>query len=93
MSKTEYFYALGRRKSSTARVRLYAKGKGQITVNNKSVEEYFDNSQALLKVINKPFVVLDKENQFDIGLIGLSIFKKNQINFCHTFLFLRKPFL
>ena len=69
MSKTEYFYALGRRKSSTARVRLYAKGKGQITVNNKPVEEYFDNSQSLLKVVNKPFAVLDKEKQFDASVV------------------------
>ncbi len=69
MAKTEYFYALGRRKSSTARVRLFAKGKGLITVNGKPVEEYFDNSQSLLKVINKPFVVLDKDKEFDVSVV------------------------
>ena len=69
MAKTEYFYALGRRKSSTARVRLFAKGKGLITVNGKPVEAYFDNSQSLLKVINKPFVVLDKDKEFDVSVV------------------------
>ncbi len=33
-----YFYALGRRKSATARIRL-TKGKGNITVNDKPAEE------------------------------------------------------
>jgi len=40
MAKNDYFYALGRRKSATARVRLQG-GKGTITVNGKSAEEYF----------------------------------------------------
>ena len=34
----KYFYGLGRRKSATARVRLYA-GKGKVTINDQTPEE------------------------------------------------------
>lgn len=37
----EYIFALGRRKSSVARVRLYKEGNGSIVVNEKSAESYF----------------------------------------------------
>jgi small subunit ribosomal protein S9 len=40
MAKDSYFYALGRRKSATARVRIKS-GKGAITINGKTAEEYF----------------------------------------------------
>ncbi len=69
MVKTEYFYALGRRKSSTARVRLYTKGKGSIVVNEKPVEEYFDGSVALLREVNRPFEVLEKQKDFDVSVV------------------------
>jgi small subunit ribosomal protein S9 len=55
---SNYFYALGRRKSATARVRLYSK-KGEMTVNNKAVNVYFDDSKFLLHDIVRPFTVLE----------------------------------
>ncbi len=64
-TKNDYFYALGRRKSATARVRLQG-GKGTITVNGKSAEEYFAGSQLLLTELNKPFATVEQENKFDI---------------------------
>ena len=65
MAKNNYFYALGRRKSATARVRLQS-GKGSIVVNDKPAEEYFAGSANLLNELNKPFSVLEQENKFDI---------------------------
>lgn len=62
----KYFYALGRRKSSTARVRLQG-GKGVIAVNGKPAEEYFADSKYLLHELQKPFAVLEIENKFDIS--------------------------
>lgn len=62
----KYFYALGRRKSSTARVRLQG-GKGTILINNKAAAEYFANSKTLLSELQKPFTVLEIENKFDIS--------------------------
>jgi small subunit ribosomal protein S9 len=68
MAAQDYFYALGRRKSATARVRLKG-GKGTITVNGKSAEEYFAESKYLLTDLNKPFTVLEQENKFDISAV------------------------
>lgn len=66
MPKNEYFYALGRRKSSTARVRLTG-GDGKIIVNDKPAEEYFANSKNLLNDLTKPFVVLDQVNKYNVS--------------------------
>ena len=51
-SKTEkvMFYGTGRRKKAIARVRV-TEGKGIITVNGKSIDEYFGTD--ILKVIVK----------------------------------------
>ena len=66
MAKNSYFYALGRRKSSTARVRLTS-GKGVVTVNDRPAEDYFAGSKYLLSKLQEPFVVLDNVNKFDIS--------------------------
>lgn len=63
-----YFYALGRRKSSTARVRLMT-GKGIITVNHKTADEYFAGSKAVLHELKRPFMVLEIENKFDVSAV------------------------
>jgi len=65
MATQSYFYALGRRKSSTARVRLQG-GKGSITVNDKPAEEYFAASKYLMAKLMQPFATLEQENKFDI---------------------------
>lgn len=68
MAKQDYFYALGRRKSATARVRLMG-GKGLITINGKSADDYFNKSELLLKELQKPFDLLDKTNKFDVTVV------------------------
>ena len=54
----QYYYALGRRKSATARVRLYLK-KGDSSINGKSSVDYFSGSKNLLNELAKPFTVLE----------------------------------
>ncbi len=65
MAKDTYFYALGRRKSASARVRLMG-GKGAITVNDVPAEEYFAGSKSLLTELQKPFVAVDAVNKHDV---------------------------
>ena len=71
MSKNEYFYGLGRRKSATARVRLTS-GKGVITVNEKPVDEYFNGringNEAFVYELLEPLRLLQKTDAFDISL-------------------------
>jgi len=66
MATKNYYYALGRRKSSTATVRL-TKGKGVITINDKPSGEYFSESKYLTVKLTKPFVTVDMVNQFDVS--------------------------
>jgi small subunit ribosomal protein S9 len=68
MAAQNYFYALGRRKSATARVRLQT-GKGAITINGKPANEYFEDSKALLHELDKPFAALEIENKFDVSAV------------------------
>lgn len=69
MAKADnYFYALGRRKSATARVRLQ-NGKGAITVNGKSAEEYFAASKYLLSKLQQPFTVLEQTGKYDVSAV------------------------
>jgi small subunit ribosomal protein S9 len=68
MAKNDYFYALGRRKAATARVRVMG-GKGSITINGKSADEYFAGSQTFLNELNKPFAVLEQEGKFDVTVM------------------------
>ncbi len=42
----EFILAVGRRKTSVSQVRLYQGGEGVIKVNNKDLEEYFDEDRA-----------------------------------------------
>lgn len=65
MAEQTYHYALGRRKSATARVRLQG-GKGTITVNDKPAAEYFADSKYLLAKLDEPFKAVEIENKFDI---------------------------
>ncbi|HWT55809.1 MAG TPA: 30S ribosomal protein S9 [Candidatus Microsaccharimonas sp.] len=65
MAANNYFYALGRRKSATARVRVM-NGKGNITVNDKPANEYFADSKHLLGKLEQPFTVLENTGKFDV---------------------------
>lgn len=68
MAQAKYFYAIGRRKSATARVRLTT-GKGQITVNGHPADDYFTGSKYLLAKLQRPFTVLDQVNKFDVSAV------------------------
>lgn len=66
MPKTnDFYYALGRRRSSVARVRVMP-GKGGVSVNDKPATNYFAGSEYLLKRLNEPFAALDKLEQYDV---------------------------
>jgi small subunit ribosomal protein S9 len=67
MAKDTYFYALGRRKRATARVRLQS-GKGNIVINNKPANEYFSDSEYLLNELKQPFAVIEKDT-FDVSVV------------------------
>lgn len=63
-----YSYALGRRKSATARVRL-TKGKGVMTVNDKPAGDYFADSKYLLAKLEEPFTAVDLNGKYDVSAV------------------------
>lgn len=68
MADNTYAYGLGRRKSATARARLYA-GKGTITINNKPALEYLSGNKSLLAEITDPLALVNKQKEFDITVL------------------------
>ena len=57
-------YATGKRKDAVARVWIKP-GKGNITINDKTIDQYF--ARPVLKmIINQPFEVANRENEFDV---------------------------
>ena len=63
-SAKPYFYGTGRRKKSVARVRIYP-GSGEITINGRSIDEYF-GLETLKLIVNQPVGVTGTQGKFDI---------------------------
>ena len=63
-SKIKYFYGTGRRKHSVARVRVYP-GSGNITINNRSIDDYF-GLDTLKLIVRQPLALTETAETFDI---------------------------
>ncbi len=64
----KYIYGLGRRKSATARARLYA-GKGSIIINDKPAAEYLSDNKTLLAEITDPLALVNMQKDYDITVL------------------------
>ena len=60
----EQFYGTGRRKSSVARVRLVP-GNGNITINDRNIDEYF-GLETLKVIVRQPLVLTKTADKFDV---------------------------
>lgn len=67
MADVKYAYGLGRRKSATARARLF-KGKGKVTINDKPAAEYLSGNNALLAEVTDPLALVNKQKEFDVTI-------------------------
>lgn len=63
MSATQY-YGTGRRKTSTARV-FITQGTGKVSINDRSIEEYFGRPVARM-VVMQPLELVDMVGKFDV---------------------------
>lgn len=57
-------YGTGRRKTATARVFL-KKGKGNIVINDRTLDEYFGRETARM-IVRQPLIASDMLNNFDV---------------------------
>jgi len=62
----EVIHKIGRRKTAVARIYLSA-GKGVITVNKRTLENYFTTPTLQYKV-KQPLVITDNEKAYDISV-------------------------
>lgn len=65
MAETSYYYGTGRRKTSTARVRLIPEGTGVSVVNRKPLDDYFDRD-VMKMMIMQPLELTETMGKFDI---------------------------
>ena len=61
-----YIEAVGRRKTSTARVRIYP-GTGEIVVNDKPMEEYFGRALDHM-ILRQPLTLVGADATFNISV-------------------------
>lgn len=64
MAKTERYYGTGRRKKSIARVYLVP-GKGDITINKRSIDDYF-GLETLKVIVRQPLAATENVDKFDV---------------------------
>ena len=64
-SKRPYAYGTGRRKSSTARVHLIPNGSGSITINGRTLDEYF-GLETLKLIVRQPLAATETTEKFDV---------------------------
>jgi small subunit ribosomal protein S9 len=65
MAESEYS-ATGKRKRSVARIRV-SKGKGEIVVNNKPLDEYF-GTEILRMIVRQPLALTNNVGKFDMSV-------------------------
>ena len=64
-SKKPYLYGTGRRKSSVARVHLFAGGTGAITINGRDIDDYF-GLETLKYIVRQPLNTTGTVGKVDI---------------------------
>jgi len=64
MAKTDFTWAVGRRKAAVARIRLIP-GKGQFMINNRDVKDFLMRD-SLVNVVKQPLDLLEQQNKYDI---------------------------
>ncbi|HWZ65281.1 MAG TPA: 30S ribosomal protein S9 [Patescibacteria group bacterium] len=79
---TTYAYGLGRRKSATARARLFSSGKGEITINNKPSASYFCDNEQMAEELLKPLQLIGKDKDFHITLLVSGGGLSGQVDAC-----------
>lgn len=63
-AKSAKFYGTGRRKKSIARVYLVP-GKGDITINKRSIDEYF-GLETLKVIVRQPLTATETADKYDV---------------------------
>ena len=63
---SDVYYSTGRRKSSAARVFL-KRGSGEITINNRTLDQYFGRETGRM-IVRQPLETVEMMDQFDLNI-------------------------
>jgi len=77
MSKKAYFYAIGKRKTARAVVKLFADGQGDILVNEKKLHDWTDDQEMYFRIL-EPLNLLGIKKDFDFEIKTSGGGKKGQ---------------
>jgi len=64
---SQYFEGIGRRKSASARVRLYPGGSGNVIINDKEAMDYLPR-EGDVEIMLEPLLTVGQETAFDISV-------------------------
>ncbi len=63
----QYYEGIGRRKESTARVRIFPGGTGRLTINDRDGGEYLSRAGDY-EIVIQPLTVIGQERSYDISV-------------------------
>ena len=64
--KKVQFWGTGRRKKAIARVRLITEGNGAISINKRSLDDYFGGLDTLKYIVNQPLALVGDSDKYDV---------------------------
>ncbi|MFZ5365339.1 MAG: 30S ribosomal protein S9 [Patescibacteria group bacterium] len=65
--KRDYLYAVGKRKTAIAQVRVYKKGDGKIIINKKEYQKFFP-TDVLQEIISKPLDLIGQSEKLSVSV-------------------------
>lgn len=64
---SQYYEGIGRRKESSARVRIFPGGTGRLTINDRDGQEYLSR-EGDFEIVMQPLTVIGQERAYDISV-------------------------
>jgi len=74
----QYIYAVGKRKTAIATVKIYLDEKPETIINNKKIDEYTKNEKVINDLINEPLALLNLLNKYKLTIKALGGGKYSQ---------------
>ena len=69
LKKKLQYWGTGRRKKAIARVRLIPEGNGSITINKRTIDEFFGGLEVMKLVVRQPLTLTSTLEKYDVAVI------------------------
>ena len=68
LKKKLQYWGTGRRKKAIARVRLIPEGNGSITINKRTIDEFFGGLEVMKLVVRQPLTLTSTLEKYDVAV-------------------------